>query len=437
MAGSTSLQEQCSIIAMYHAIDLGADLRPMLDMDLRNALLKVYPGMTNDWYITFLEQAQSVKNYIGVRTSDKSYKYGWYDGSPGWSSGKIPPNKTTRIITEIWDLFTREQRNLFGNKKDSWNTADVFIVKASNEGTLLREIKDLHKEFTDTASPEIFVGTLKTYMSKALKEGILFPISLKMKTKGASVKAKENNVDDVPVGGLNVTEAFFDTDPNTYFDIENRGELDFKGNSFKYKAHFQIGSYKTKYLIEQRMQGQSSKAEVKDIVQTAPGKYKSASAQTGIVPIPKFKELILQYSGEDYEHNIPNVGTNFTQQEKDYWKEYFEEIWNDTTFSGKDFGSLKIMGKQYSPKDFMEIAINMDSMTDAQVRSGYGVSKGDYSAKLRNKLRHLRFMKALINSKGSNGNGNFGKFICEIYYRAAKMNVDESELIAPFIKVSS
>ena len=130
MAGSTSLQEQCSIIAMYHAIDLGADLRPMLDMDLRNALLKVYPGMTNDWYITFLEQAQAVKNYIGVRTSDKSYKYGWYDGSPGWSSGKIPPNKTTRIVTEIWDLFTREQRNLFGNKKDSWNTADVFIVKS-------------------------------------------------------------------------------------------------------------------------------------------------------------------------------------------------------------------------------------------------------------------------------------------------------------------
>ena len=303
--------------------------------------------------------------------------------------------------------------------------------------SLLREIKDLHKEFTDVASPEIFVGTLKTYMSKALKEGILFPISLKMKTKGAVVKAKENNVDDIPVGGLNVTEAFFDTDPNTYFDIENRGELDFKGNSFKYKAHFQIGAYKTKYLIEQRMQGQSSKAEVKDIVQTSPGKYKSASAQTGIVPIPKFKELILQYSGEDYEHNIPNVGTNFSQQEKDYWKEYLEEIWNDNTFSGKDFGSLNIMGTQYSPKDFMEIAINMDSMTDAQVRSGYGVSKGDYSAKLRNKLRHLRFMKALINSKGSNGNGNFGKFICEIYYRAAKMNVDESELIAPFIKVSS
>ena len=435
MAGSTSLQEQCSIIAMYHAIDLGADLRPMMDMNLRNVLLKTYPGMNNDWYLTFLEQAQAVKDYLGVTRSDKTYKYGWYDGTFGWNTGKIPSNKTTKIVSEIWDLFTREQRNLFGNKKDSWNTADVFIVKASNEVGLLREIKEIHSNLTDISSPEIFAGTLKTYMSKALKGDILFPISLKMKTKGATVKAKANNVDDVPTGKLNVTEASFDTDPSSYFDIENRGELDFKGNSFKYKANFQIGTYKTKYLIEQRMQGQSSKAEVKDIVQTSPGNYKSASAQTGIVPIPKFKEIILEYSGEDYEHNIPKSGTNFTQEEKDYWKKYFKEIWEDNTFSGKDFGSLNIMGTTYSAEDFMEIAINIDGMTDAQVKSGYKVSKGDYSSKLRNKLRHLRFMKALINAKKPNG--NFGKLICEIYYRAAKMNIDESELIAPFIKVSS
>ena len=435
MAGATSLQEQCSIIAMYHAIDLGADLRPMMDVDLRNSLLRTYPAMNNDWYLTFLEQAEVVKDYVGVSRSDKTYKFGWYDGGPGWSSGKIPPNKTTRIVTEIWDLFTREQRDIFGNKKDSWNTADVFIVKANNESGLIREIKDLHKTFTDTASPEIFVGVLKTYMSKALKDGILIPISLKKKTSGAAVRAKENNVDDVPMGELNVIEAAFDEDPISYFDIEDRGELDFKGNSFKYKANFTVGSYRTKYQIEQRMQGQTSKAEVKDIVQTTTGKYKAASAQTGLVPGPKFRELILTHAGETYELNIPNVNTAFNQQEKDYWKDYFKQIYNDNTFSGKDFGSLEIMGTKYTPEDFMEVAINLDSMTDAQVRSSYKVSKGDYSAKLRNKLRHLRFMKALIRAKSRNG--DFGKMLCEIYYRAAKMNVDESELIAPFIKISS
>ena len=97
------------------------------------------------------------------------------------------------------------------------------------------------------------------------------------------------------------------------------------------------------------------------------------------------------------------------------------------------------MGKKFDPKDFMDVAISIDGMTAAQVRSAYNVSKGDYSAKLRNKLRHLRFMKALIKTKKTSptGNGRFARLITEIYYRAAKMNIDESELIAPFLKVSS
>ena len=230
-----------------------------------------------------------------------------------------------------------------------------------------------------------------------------------------------------------------DMDPVTYFDIEDRGTLDFKGNSFKYKASFQVGSYRTKYQVEQRMQGAGSKTEVKDIVLTNAQKYKAADAQTGNVPIYRVEEIIEEYAGESYDHNIPAVGSDFTAAQKSYWMDYMEEIYNDTTFKTKKFGNLTIMGKKFTPKEFMDVAISIDSMTGPQVRSSYNVGKGDYSAKLRNKLRHLRFMKALINTKKTSptGNGRFARLITEVYYRAAKMNIDESELIAPFIKVSS
>lgn len=435
MAGATSLQEQCSIIAMYYAIDKGADTRALMDLDLKNTLYSTYRGINTDWYTTFLEQAEAVKDYLGVRGQDVSYKYGWFDGSPGWNINKIPSSKVTSIVTDIWDVFTREQRDLFGNKKDSWNTADVYIVKASKESEILREVREFHRLFSESTSPEIFVGVLKTYMSKCLKNKWLIPISLKKRTSGVRVTAKENNVDDYPIGSLTVMEASFDEDPYSYFEIEDRGELDFKGNSFKYKASFTVGSYKQKYQIEQRMQGAGSKQEVKDIVATTSGNYKAASAQTGLVPAPKFSAMILEYANEEYNHNIPNVNSSFTDREKDYWKNYLKEIYSDNTFSGVNFGTLKIMGTQYTPEDFMEVAIGIDDLTDAQVRSSYGVSKGDYSAKLRNKLRHLRFMKAFINAK-KRGDEVFGKFICEIYYRAAKMNMDESELSGPFVKIA-
>lgn len=436
----TAKQEQGSIIAMYYAIDQGADLRPNMDLDLKNAILSKYPKMPNDWYLTFLEQAEVVKKYLNVQRANTNYKFGWFDGGQNWNNGAIPSNKVTYIVTEIWDLFSREQRNVFGNKKDSWNTADVYIVKASKERELMTKMKGIKENFGGEADPpELFAGTIKTAMSQAMKEGILIPISLKKRTSGASVRVKENNLDDSPIGEIDISEAGLDMDPVTYFDIQDRGTIDFKGNSFKYKANFQVGSYKTKYQVEQRMQGTTSKTEVKDIILTNAQKYKAADAQTGNVPIYRVEEIIEEYAGESYDYNIPAIGSDFTPAQKTYWMDYLDEIYNDNTFSTKKFGNLTIMGKKFDPKDFMDVAISIDGMTAAQVRSAYNVSKGDYSAKLRNKLRHLRFMKALIKTKKTSptGNGRFARLITEIYYRAAKMNIDESELIAPFLKVSS
>ena len=106
-------------------------------------------------------------------------------------------------MSAIWNIFTPAQKKIFGNQKDSWNTADVFVVNSQKENQILKFIKGLQDEFNLPNAPEIFVGTLNVYMSKLVKDNDLLPISLKKQTKNAPVRVKETNVDDIPVEGLN------------------------------------------------------------------------------------------------------------------------------------------------------------------------------------------------------------------------------------------
>ena len=49
------------------------------------------------------------------------------------------------------------------------------------------------------------------------------------------------------------------------------------------------------------------KEEVKDlVVKGNKGKRGPADAQTGNVPMPQFKALVKEYTGEDYDYNIPD-----------------------------------------------------------------------------------------------------------------------------------
>ena len=59
-------QEKCSIIATYYAIEENANLEPDQDTKLKSVFTQVYPNMPEDWYVTFLNQAQAIKNKIGI-----------------------------------------------------------------------------------------------------------------------------------------------------------------------------------------------------------------------------------------------------------------------------------------------------------------------------------------------------------------------------------
>ena len=89
-------QEKASIATFYYAIAKGASLEVDADQDLKNALLKVYPGMDSKWYISFLLQARALIRYLGHTegTKDNSYLYAWYDGKPE----QIPSSDTTTCL---------------------------------------------------------------------------------------------------------------------------------------------------------------------------------------------------------------------------------------------------------------------------------------------------------------------------------------------------
>ena len=421
-------QEKCSIIATYYAIEENANLEPDKDLDHKSVFMEVYPNMPDDWYVTFLNQAQAIKNKIG----DNNWKYGWYDGTQGWASGIMPNSKVSYIMGAIWDVFTDKQKKVFGGQKDSWNTADVFVVNAQKEGQILKRVKELQSDFQNFVAPEIFVGTLNAYLSELVKNNHLIPISLKKQTKNAPVKVTETNVDDVPVEGLKPFDGEFLAKPYSYFDIVNRGsKLNFIGNSLFYKASFQVGNYPYFYQIEQRLQGKSSKAEVKDLVVKGDKKKRGpADAQTGNVPMPQFMALVKDYTGEGYDDDIPAIGSKIDEE---YWSDYLETIYNKAK-NNFDFGKFTIFGKKYSPREFMEFAVRLDNLSDKKIKILYKMNKNAFSAKLRNKLRHLRTIKAYLKAQESN---KLSEFLMVVYFRAAKMNISDEDLVSPFLKVSS
>ena len=421
-------QEKCSIIATYYAIEENTNLEPDKDTKLKSVFTQVYPNMPEDWYVTFLNQAQAIKNKIG----DNNWKYGWYDGTQGWAQGIMPNSKVSYIMGAIWDVFTDKQKKVFGGQKDSWNTADVFVVNTQMEKEILKQVKIYQKDFEDFTPPQIFIGTLNAYLSELVKNNDLIPISLKKQTKNAPVKVKETNVDDVPVEGLKPFDGEFLAKPYSYFDIVNRGsKLNFTGNSLFYKASVQVGNYPYFYQIEQRMQGNSSKAEVKDlVVKGNKGKRGPADAQTGNVPMPQFKELVKEYTGEDYDLNIPAIGSKINEE---YWSDYLETIYNQAK-GDFNFGKFTIFGETKTPKEFMKFAIRLDNLSEAKIKILYNMSKNAFSAKLRNKLRHLRTIKAILKAQKKN---KLSEFLMVVYFRAAKMNISDEDLVSPFLKVSS
>ena len=462
--GSTALQEQASLGAVYYAYKKGATLNEekitnkqsrttQLELDVK--LREVYPAMKPAWYDTFIDQAKTLCEYklskhtIGSKTT--AYDYGWYDGIPKG----VDRSDVTTLLPDIWNLMGPKVWDLFGGKgqKDSWNTADIFLVKKNQSEEILRRVKVMHKEFIEVCctEPGVFVGSINTLLTQYVKAGALLPISLKMKTGGVSMKIKETNMHEWGESGkIEIVESKITTDPFMYMNVlERESKISFGGgpnkqdggNSLQYFAEFKVGDYKTKYLIEFRLSGNLMKGEVKDIKLTNKGSEKRATAQTGTVPIDKLSEMIEKFSGEKDDKDIPSH-TARLDDHISTWTTYLRTIMSDSSLK-KTMGKLEIkigdINETYNNdvEGYIKKLFQIDEWCRenpilAAKKLNTKIDK--FPQKIRLKLRQLRVLKALINAKKDQKKLN--EFLVHMYYLAAKQNISNADLNGPFLKIS-
>jgi len=417
----TAKFEAASIASYYQAINNGASTIPGADPGMTNAMDMEYPSMSSDWREGILAGTDALINYIGHRsgTKDTSWKYAHYDGK----TKSIPASATTDILNYIWDSFSKDQKKLFAGKKDSWDTADVYMVKTNKEKEIRKTIDSLKDSFDDL-DPAIFIGTVNIYMSKLLQNKLLIPISLKQKTKNVNVKVIPTNIALGP-DGLQVKGGNFVNAMNTRFQIDSgrrANDMDFVGNSLRFELEFEAGAYKKRYTWETKAGSKTADVtEPRDRAISNKGKYITAAARNGSIPGPEMAKLVKEYTGEDLNLNIPMSGKATPSQIK-YWQTYYKMVLNSKQVP-IDIVGPEIDKKSMSPDDFIKGMLTLD---------GGKPSGKNFDTKVRAKLRHLRYINMFIKAKQK---GKLGELIAFAYFLSSKMNISQADLAGPFVKV--
>ena len=65
----------------------------------------------------------------------------------------------------------------------------------------------------------------------------------------------------------------------------------------------------------------------------------------------------------------------------------------------KDFGAMKIFGEKVTPDEFIDKAFELDKMSAADIKLLYKISKSQFSAKLRQKVKAIVDYGCLCTSK--------------------------------------
>lgn len=419
----TAFFEAASIASYYQAIHNGANIDPGSDPRMTEAMNLEYPSISSEWREGILAGTEAIIKYIGHRegSKDKSWKYAHYDGR----TKSIPNSASTDVLNFIWDSFDSKQKRIFSGKKDSWDTADVYMVKASKENEIKNTIKKLKSEFSNL-DPSIFVGTVNKYMSALLKNKILIPISLKQKTKNVNVKIIPTNLELGPEG-LKVISGSIVTPLNTRFQILSgrRGrDYDFQGNSLRFEMQFEAGAYKKRYTWETKAGSKSADVtEPRDRVVSNLGKYVTAAARNGSIPGPEMIKLVKKYSGENINHNIP-LNRKLNNQEIKYWQKYLKDILSSSNSKVPiNIVGIEVNRKKVSPDEFIE--------TMAMIDSGKPSGK-NFDTKVRAKLRHLRYIKMFLKAQKDK---KLAELIAHAYFISSKMNISQSDLAGPFVKI--
>ena len=199
----------------------------------------------------FLKQARVLLGFLDHKegTKDKGYLYArWGKNGQSEPVDTIPSDSRTDVGDQIYALFTKEQKALFGtgDVSDSWNPMDVYIVKKRDEKSILGTIDCCIKghigpDSRDSAEMEI--ASINRYLAYLAREHMFVPISLKESDTGV-ITLKETNmkkfVTDIPHSVGKPT-----TDLTTWLEVNDTKQSDkkpdFRSNSLTFNAVFNEG----------------------------------------------------------------------------------------------------------------------------------------------------------------------------------------------------
>ena len=447
----TERQELASITAFYYAIEKGANLgtlqEPAInlqdrDEELYKALLSVYSDMETRWYRAFIKQAIVFIKWLGHTqgSTDTSYKYGRFGSS---SIDSIPSSKTSTLGDWMWDNLTKDQKKLYGSnpKKDSWNPMDVYIVKKSDEQGIKDEIKEAcceNRIGENVESAAIMeMQSLNQYLAYYTNKHTFIGISLK-ETDYGDPKVTENNLKN-DFNHIHTSCGMITRKLNMSMTVlgakGKTAKLDFKTNSLKYDASFNIANYEKQYTYESKISSVENHAtEPRDRVKGARGGFTTANARNGAVPAPKMAQIVKKYSGQAINANIPLKG-NFTETDKKEMVKLLNSIktGGDTTAVEKPFEFNIHLDKQggkwfsdLSAKEYMDKLVEIDNT--------FKKKTDKFPKAVRSKLRAARYI-LMFQKAEKESEEKLSELIAEIYFSSAKINISKNDLSGPFIKI--
>jgi len=249
-------------------------------------LVDIYPDVINDksWQISFESQYEQFKKIAQIFKL-KKMKYYNRDG-------------------EFMHFITTKVRDFGISKKDTWNPADIWLIKDDNVQKELKECKTL-QELNDKMIEMLFSGRLVGIsLKKAGKTG-KYEILNVTKSKERQVKKKKEIVYPFESGKL-------------LLNLKSNGA--FANDEFNYVQDY---NGKAKLLPQIRMYPKKNKARVQ-----VSYKLKGAKAELGKVPAKLRDKILLEYSSKfifPFGKDIPFTFEDFEKEENE-WKKRFNTI---------------------------------------------------------------------------------------------------------------
>jgi len=330
---------------------------------------KIYPKYDDEWYETFKMQSDALKKWLKGK---KGYEY-------SRDKGAMP-------------IIEKAATNCGVRQKDSWNPADIYIIKKSSRNKILEKITEIGNRKTENESK---LDALNEYMRDLFVKRELVGISLKK--LGKSVSLEETNVGGMKTSKISMVKNSLRCD----LDIDNKGEFNtgemaFALNVDKNVVNVQIRAFSgdIRESTQMDMTGVGAAAKL--------GKVSSRAA---IDPFIK-KYGLSRRMGSD----LPKVG-EFTKNDIDFYEKEQQTLNNYRIDGNKVYFGRVPWKKSFEQARQLEVDNNR---TASQL-----------SAKLQC-FRWIQILKSLENKKQLNN------FLNVAYYGAKKQYASAG----PFLKIS-